>query len=84
MHGSAPNLLLHTLSVSESRTASKDGLAGQWLTTVPSTVNATSLSRDELMTNVNLQRDTKPPRIPSHCDGCGAKSSVERSLITNE
>ena len=80
VHGSALNLLLHKVSADESHTASGGGLAGQWLTAVPSIVNATSLPRDKFITNVNLLCDMESSGLPSNRDGCGAKIFAEHFL----
>ena len=76
----ALNLLQHQLDVARIRTVQRGGLAVQWLTTVPSTLNAASLSRDEFIADANIRHGMDPPGIPTHCDGCGARSSVKHSL----
>ena len=59
---------------------SRGGLAGKWLTAVPSVANAASLSRDKFITNMNVRCGMLPPGLPSKCDGCGAPFSAEHSL----
>ena len=53
---------------------------GAWLTVVPSRLNGTDLSANEFRDNIRLRYNLKPLDMPSHCDGCGAKLTVEHAM----
>ena len=54
--------------------------AGIHYSVVPSNLNGTSLSANEWRDNVRLRYNHIPLDMPSHCDGCGAKMTVEHAL----
>ncbi|KAL3768952.1 hypothetical protein ACHAWO_004062 [Cyclotella atomus] len=56
------------------------GAAGIWLTCVPSRLHGTELSGEEFRDNLRLRYNLNPLSIPSVCDGCGAKMTVEHAL----
>jgi hypothetical protein len=62
------------------RAIERSKLTGQWLSVVPSTVNGTELSAQEFRDAFFLRYGRCPGDIPSLCDGCGQKSSVEHLL----
>ena len=53
---------------------------GAWLTVVPSRLNGTDLSANEFRDNIRLRYNFKPLDMPSRCDGCGAKLTVEHAM----
>jgi len=53
---------------------------GYWLTVVPSRLNGTDLSANEFRDNIRLRYNFKPQDMPSRCDGCGAKFTVEHAM----
>jgi hypothetical protein len=55
-------------------------LTGQWLFVSPSTVNGTELSTQEFRDAWFLHYGRYLGDMPSHCDGCGQKSSIEHLL----
>jgi hypothetical protein len=57
---------------------SKDN--GAWLTTYPSYMNGTELSAEEFRDNLRLRFALCPLDLPSHCDGCGQRFSVNHAL----
>ncbi|KAL7502374.1 hypothetical protein ACHAXN_001333, partial [Cyclotella atomus] len=56
------------------------GAAGIWLTCVPSRLHGTELSAEEWRDNARLRYNLNPLSMPSACDGCGAKMTVEHAL----
>jgi hypothetical protein len=54
--------------------------AGIWLTCFPSRFHGTELSCEEFRDNLRLRYNLNPLSMPSVCDGCGAKMSVEHAL----
>ena len=46
----------------------------------PSEENETSLSDMEFRDALHLRYCRKPPNLPTHCDGCGAKVSLAQGL----
>ena len=57
--------------------------AGAWLSVFPNRLNGTGLSADEWRDNVRLRYNHSPLEMPAACDGCGAKMSVECSVMQN-
>jgi hypothetical protein len=53
---------------------------GRWLSVLPSTVNGTELSAQELRDNVLLRYARSPPDLLSQCDGCNAVFSIRQAL----
>ena len=53
---------------------------GAWLSAVPHHLNGTKLSREEFRDNLCLRYGLMPQYIPTTCDGCGKKFSIEHSL----
>ena len=53
---------------------------GCWLTVIPLRVNGTDLSANEFRDNIRLRYNFAPLDMPQHCDGCGAKMTVEHAL----
>jgi len=56
------------------------GKAGAYLTAVTNRENDTVLSADEFRDNVRLIYNKFPLDLPQHCNGCGAKLTVEHAL----
>jgi len=54
--------------------------AGAWLSVFPNRLNGTGLSADEWRDNVRLRYNHSPLDMPTACDGCGAKMTVEHAL----
>ena len=53
---------------------------GAWLSAVPHRLNVTDFSREELQDNLCLRYGLMPQDIPTTCDGCGKRFSIERAL----
>jgi len=58
----------------------KNKAAGLWLSVFPSRVYGTGLSANEWRDNARLRYNFAPSDIPQHCDGCGARMTVEHAL----
>ena len=54
--------------------------AGAWLTVFPNRLNGTGLSADEWRDNVRLRYNHSPLDMPTTCDGCGARMTVDHAL----
>ena len=54
--------------------------AGAWLSVFPNRLNGTGLSADEWRDNVRLRYNHSPQDMPTACDGCGARMTVEHAL----
>jgi hypothetical protein len=54
--------------------------AGLHYSVVPSLLNGTTLSANEWRDNARLRYNLAPLDMPGHCDGCGAKMTVEHAL----
>jgi hypothetical protein len=68
------------LGQTEERRLTRAKESGAWLTAYPSALNGTELSADEFRDNLRLRFGFEPVGLPSHCDGCGAKFTVEHGL----
>ena len=53
---------------------------GAWLSAVPHHLNGTEFSREEFRDNLRLRYGLMPQDIPSTCDGCGKRFSIEHTL----
>ena len=54
--------------------------SGAWLNAVPSTMNGTTLSKEEFSDNLRYRCGFEPINLPEYCDGCGEVFSVEHGL----
>ncbi len=54
--------------------------AGAWLLVLPNRLNGTGLLADKWRDNVCLQYNHSPLDMPTACDGCGTKMTVEHAL----
>jgi hypothetical protein len=54
--------------------------AGAWLLIFPNWLNDTGLSADEWCDNVRLWYNYSPLDMPTACDGCGARMTIEHAL----
>ena len=59
---------------------SKEGKTGGWLTVMPTEKSGNLLSAQEFRDGLALRYSREPNDLPSICDGCGAKFSVEHAL----
>ena len=50
------------------------------MTVIPLCINGTELLPNEFRDNLRLQYNFAPLDMPQHCDGCGAKMTVEHTL----
>ncbi|KAL7474429.1 hypothetical protein ACHAW6_000403, partial [Cyclotella cf. meneghiniana] len=50
---------------------------GTWLTTIPDRFSGTELTKTELFDNIALRYGSRPPHLPSRCDGCSKGFTVE-------
>jgi hypothetical protein len=55
-------------------------MTGQWLAVTPSTFNGTELSAQEFRDALFLRYGRSPGDLPSHCDGCGQKFTIQHAL----
>ena len=62
------------------RTIMRGTETGQWLSSLPTTVNGTQLSAQEFRDALFLRYAIPPPDLPSVCDGCGQKFDVDHGL----
>ena len=51
-----------------------------WLSSVPHRLNGIELSQEELRDNLRLRYGLMPQDIPTTCDSCGKKFSIEHAL----
>jgi hypothetical protein len=51
-----------------------------WLACFPSRLHGTELSAEEFRDNLRLRYNLAPLSMPSKCDGCGQKMTVEHAL----
>jgi hypothetical protein len=56
-------------------------VAGAWLSVFPNRLNSTGLSADEWHDNIRLRYNHSPLDMPTTCDGCGARITVEHALL---
>ena len=52
---------------------------GAWLSAAPHRLNGTELSWEEFRDNLRLRYGLMPQNIPTTCDGCGKKLSIEHT-----
>jgi hypothetical protein len=72
---------LGTLDCDTHRTILRGKETGPWLSIImPSTLNGTELSTQELRDTLLLRNARTPGDLPSHCDGCGATFCVRHAL----
>jgi hypothetical protein len=62
------------------RTVERGKQTGQWLAVTPSTFNDTELSAQEFRDALFLSYGRSPGDLPSHCDGCGQKFTIQHAL----
>jgi hypothetical protein len=77
---SSLNNLASKMSCNNHRTILRGKETGQWLSVLPSTVNGTELSAQELRDALLLRHARCPPDLPIQCDGCQQKFSVRHAL----
>ena len=53
---------------------------GAWLSAAPHCLNGTELSREEFRDNLRLRYELMPQDIPTTCDGCIKKFSIDHAL----
>ena len=53
---------------------------GSFLTAIPHFLNGTILSANQWRDNIRLLFNLEPLDMPQHCDGCGAKMTVDHAL----
>ncbi|CEM24650.1 unnamed protein product [Vitrella brassicaformis CCMP3155] len=59
--------------------AIEDKTAG-WVTCRPDAEDHTDLTPDEFRNNMAIRYAYEPPKMPTHCDGCGAPYSLDHAL----
>ena len=62
------------------RKLSRAPSTGAWITLLPTAVNGLSLSPGEFRDGMSLRYGWAFGALPKHCDGCGAKFTVEHAL----
>jgi hypothetical protein len=55
-------------------------LTGAWLTVMPDKLNGTVLSAEEFRDSLRLRFGLTPSSLPSQCDGCGQRFTVEHAM----
>ena len=53
---------------------------GNWLTTMPNTINATTLSAEEFRDSLRLRFGLRPLALQPKCDGCGKPFTVAHAM----
>ena len=79
-HASVLRQQLATLPPALQRIIGRGTSTGHWLSVLPSLVNGTDLSALEFRDALSLRYGLKPATLPSTCDGCGARFSVQHAL----
>ncbi|KAL7475474.1 hypothetical protein ACHAW6_001387, partial [Cyclotella cf. meneghiniana] len=72
-------LLAHSLPKVKKR-LKRAQATGAWLTMIPDRFAGTELTKHEWLDNIALQYGSRPPHLPSRCDGCGEGFTVEHAL----
>jgi hypothetical protein len=72
--------VLSKLPCDTRRTVERGKQTGQWLNVTPSTFNGTELSAQEFRDALFLRYGRSPGDLPSHCDGCGQKFTIQHAL----
>jgi hypothetical protein len=72
--------IVSILSCDDRGTILRGKETGHWVSAVPSTVNATEVSKQEFRDALLLRSTWSPADLQSHCDGCGAKFGVRHGL----
>jgi hypothetical protein len=55
-------------------------LTGAWLTVMPDKLNGTVLSAEEFRDSLRLRFGLTPTSLPSRCDGCGQRFTLEHAM----
>ncbi|KAL7503120.1 hypothetical protein ACHAXN_000965, partial [Cyclotella atomus] len=71
---------IERLGQRESFRITRAKLSSPWLTCFPSRLHGTELSGEEFRDNIRLRYNLAPLSMPSKCDGCGEKMTVEHAL----
>ena len=53
---------------------------GAWMSVIPFTINGTELGSQECRYSLFLRYDIDLPKLPDHCDGCGAEFDTCHAL----
>ena len=53
---------------------------GEWISSVPHRLNSTEFSQEEFRDNLRLRYGLMPQDIPTTCDGCGKRFSINHAL----
>ncbi|KAL7475011.1 hypothetical protein ACHAW6_000948, partial [Cyclotella cf. meneghiniana] len=56
------------------------GATCAWLSTIPDHFTGTELTKTEWLNNIALRYSSRPPHLPSHCDGCDEGFTVVHAL----
>ena len=72
--------LLLTYSPAQQRRLQRVAKAASWLSTAPNRLNGAELSAEEFRDSLRIRYGFEPPNLPSRCDGCNSKFSVEHAL----
>ena len=79
-YDAALSRIVAKMSPAEKRTIMRAKVTGQFLTILPSNLKSTVLSCPELRDALHLHMARTPGDLPSHCDGCGKKCTVQHAL----
>jgi hypothetical protein len=71
---------LSSVDADTRRTILRAKHCGQWLSAMPSTVNGTELSSQEFRDNLLIRYGRTPGDLPTQCDGCKAKFTLQHAL----
>ena len=76
--------LTSTMSKLRLRKILRNRETGAWLNVIPTIVNGMSLSKMEFRDGLRMRYGIGLEDLPSKCDGCGAKFSVEHALACKQ
>jgi hypothetical protein len=72
--------VLSALDADTRRTIGRAKHCGGWLSVMPSTVNGTELAPQEFRDNLLIRYGRTPGGLPTQCDGCNAKFTLQHAL----
>ncbi|KAL7478124.1 hypothetical protein ACHAW6_003900 [Cyclotella cf. meneghiniana] len=56
------------------------GSTGTWITTIPDQFSRIKLTKTEWFDSIALRYGSRPPSLPSHCNGCGEGFTIKHAL----
>jgi hypothetical protein len=74
-------IILHNLPDGQSRTIKRGEQTGAWMSVLPSTINGTELSPQELCDALFMRYGIALPDLPDNCDGCEAHFTLQPYIL---